>query len=84
MDALLHLILSHQGKLEQASPVLPKTIEAIALYHADELSAQTNAYIHACIEDRNSESGWTRFLPIAGTSLLIPKGKNEPKNTLFD
>lgn len=41
---LLHLVLSHQGKLENASPVEPKTLEAIALYHADELSAKTNAY----------------------------------------
>jgi len=41
---LIHLILSHQGKLEHASPVVPKTTEAIALYHADELSAKVNAY----------------------------------------
>jgi len=41
---LLHLILSHQGKLEYASPVVPKTLEAITLYQADELSAKVNAY----------------------------------------
>jgi len=41
---LIHLILSHQGKLEHASPVVPKTAEAIALYQADELSAKVNAH----------------------------------------
>jgi 3'-5' exoribonuclease len=41
---LIHLVLSHQGKLEYASPVLPKTLESIILYQADELSAKTNAY----------------------------------------
>ncbi|MCK7525539.1 MAG: HD domain-containing protein [Ignavibacteriales bacterium] len=30
-NCLIHLILSHQGKLEHASPVVPKTLEAIAL-----------------------------------------------------
>ena len=29
-NCLIHLILSHQGKLEHASPVVPKTLEAIA------------------------------------------------------
>ncbi len=40
-NCLLHIVLSHQGKLEYASPVVPKTIEAIALYQADELSAKS-------------------------------------------
>ncbi|HDZ59007.1 MAG TPA: HD domain-containing protein, partial [Ignavibacteriales bacterium] len=34
-NLLIHLVLSHQGKLEYASPVVPKTVEAIALYQAD-------------------------------------------------
>jgi len=46
---LIHLILSHQGKLEHASPVVPKTVEAIALYQADELSAKVNAYKNAVV-----------------------------------
>jgi len=46
-NCLLHIILSHQGKLEYASPVVPKTLEAITLYQADELSAKVNAYKNA-------------------------------------
>ncbi len=72
-DQLLHLILSHQGKLEFASPVEPKTLEAIVLYQADELSAKTNAYKSAIEADKNKQGKWTRFLPLANTSLYIPK-----------
>ncbi|NIR47813.1 HD domain-containing protein, partial [candidate division KSB1 bacterium] len=32
-NQLLHLILSHQGKLEQASPVVPMTLEGLLLYY---------------------------------------------------
>ena len=82
---LLHLILSHQGKLEHASPVEPKTLEAIALYHADELSAKVNAYKLAIRAEENKEDNWTKFLPLANTSLytkrIIEEGKL--KDTLF-
>ena len=68
-DQLLHLVLSHQGKLENASPVVPRTLEAIALYHADELSAQTNAYKSAIINDVNSQSDWTKYISLISTQL---------------
>jgi 3'-5' exoribonuclease len=85
-NQLIHLVLSHQGKLEYASPVTPKTLEAIVLYHADELSAKTNAYKGAIIAEFDSENSWTRFLPLAETSLFIPKSfpnNDEFKETLF-
>lgn len=37
---LLHLIASHHGSMEFGSPVLPKTPEALALHHADDLDAK--------------------------------------------
>ncbi len=74
-NQLIHLILSHQGKLEFASPVEPKTLEAIILYHADELSAKTNAYKNA-IEADSSEGNWTKFIKLANTNLY--------KNRNFD
>ncbi len=73
-EQILHLILSHQGKLEFASPVEPKTLEAIVLYYADELSAKTNAYKTA-IYSSISQNNWTKFLPLANTSLFIPPKK---------
>ena len=85
-NQLIHLILSHQGKLEYASPVTPKTLEAIVLYHADELSAKTNAYKGAIIAEFDSGNSWTRYLPLAETSLYIPKvfpNSDDFKETLF-
>jgi 3'-5' exoribonuclease len=82
-DQLVHLVLSHQGKLEFASPVEPKTLEAIILYHSDELSAKANAYKNAIELERNSKSNWTRFLPLANTSLYINREDDLPKETLF-
>ncbi len=37
---LLHLIAAHHGQLEFGSPVLPKTPEAIALHHIDNIDAK--------------------------------------------
>ena len=37
---LLHLIGSHHGQLEFGSPILPKTPEAYALHHIDNLDAK--------------------------------------------
>lgn len=85
-NQLIHLVLSHQGKLEYASPVTPKTLEAIVLYQADELSAKTNAYKGAIIAEFESDNSWTRYLPLAETSLFVPKifpNSDEFKETLF-
>ena len=84
-NQLIHLVLSHQGKLEHASPVEPKTTEAIILYHADELSAKTNAYKTAIDSEKRGNSKWTRYLPLAGTDLYVPNDENDVFNeTLFD
>jgi len=76
-NQLIHIVLSHQGKLEFASPVEPKTLEAIVLYQADELSAKTNAYKYAIESDKNKEGHWTRFLQLANTSLYTKRDFSE-------
>lgn len=68
-EELLHLILSHQGKLENASPVVPKTLEAITLYQADNLSAQVNGYKNAIKTDTNNSNDWTKFVNLISTEL---------------
>lgn len=70
---VLHLVLSHQGKLENASPVEPKTLEAIILYYADELSAKTNAYRQIIGSGGESNSNWTKFHSLLQSSLFISK-----------
>lgn len=87
-NCLIHLILSHQGKLEHASPVVPKTLEAIALYHADELSAKVNAYKNAIATELKTDSKWTKFLSLAATDLfshgINPEIENQINKSLFD
>lgn len=87
-NCLIHLILSHQGKLEYASPVVPKTLEAIALYHADELSAKINAYKNALNTELKSDSKWTKFLTLAETDLfshgINPESEKKINDSLFD
>jgi len=84
---LLHLILSHQGKLEYASPVVPKILEAITLYQADELSAKVNAYKNVITNEIKPGSNWTKFISLAGTDIhshgLMNK-LDSNKKTLFD
>lgn len=68
-NLLIHLVLSHQGKLEYASPVVPKIPEAIALYQADELSAKVNAYLNILKSEVSNGGNWTKFIHLAQTDL---------------
>ena len=84
-NCLMHIVLSHQGKLEFASPVVPKTLEAITLYHADELSAKVNAYKNALSADVKGDNKWTKFITLASTDLFNHGLNKEDFNkTLFD
>ncbi len=87
-NLLIHIILSHQGKLEYASPVVPKTLEAITLYQADELSAKVNAYKNAIVSDSRGDSKWTKYISLISTELynhgLTPEAEEEINKTLFD
>lgn len=42
VDRLLHIILSHHGRHDFGSPVLPMTPEAILLHHLDDIDAKMN------------------------------------------
>lgn len=85
---LIHLVLSHQGKLEYASPVVPKFAEAIALYQADELSAKVNAYKNALSSEIRGDAKWTKFIGLASTDLynhgIEPIHEEIINKTLFD
>lgn len=54
---LLHLILSHHGRLEWGSPVLPLTLEAEVLHWADNASAKTASLGQALREVENFPQG---------------------------
>ena len=61
---LQHLILSHQGALEQASPVVPMTREAFLLYYADEIDSKLNAFERIYRQDKGAH--WSRFVNLLG------------------
>ena len=63
---LLHMILSHHGELETGSPVVPKTLEAIALSHIDDLDAQTDAFRRVIEETNAGGQEWSEYITLIG------------------
>lgn len=59
-DALLHIILSHHGKLEHGSPVTPMLREAQILTMADDLDARLFCMTEAAEESEDKDFGWHR------------------------
>ena len=59
-----HLILSHHGEMQFGSPVVPKTLEAMVLYHIDNLDAQTNAISRVVAETRQNRAEWSDYQPL--------------------
>jgi len=55
---LLHVILSHHGRQEWGSPVLPRTPEALLLHYCDVLSASMHKCFHA-LEQAPPNQLWT-------------------------
>jgi hypothetical protein len=49
------------GELAFASPVVPKSLEAILLHHMDDLNAQANAFMRIIGDTRKRESEWSDY-----------------------
>ena len=59
---LIHLILSHQGKLEHASPVVPMTLEGLILYYADEIDSKANAFLRIKKKEKRPGVKWSSYV----------------------
>jgi 3'-5' exoribonuclease len=70
-DRILHLILSHQGKQEQGSPVVPMTREALVLYHADELDSKMNAFERIYEKEKPGGKKWSQFVKLMDRHLYF-------------
>lgn len=71
---LLHLIAAHHGSLEFGSPVVPKTPEALALNHADDMDAKMEMFRTAYTESSAlSETVRQRRAPLPG-NVVTPLG----------
>jgi len=68
---LKHLILSHQGQLEFASPVVPQTIEAIILHSADEMDAQVDAFTHIIKTQKSKGKRWSDWVHLINRYIYL-------------
>lgn len=57
---LQHIVLSHHGKLEFGSPVLPKTPEALLVHYLDDLDGKLEGMFRSIREDAGT-GNWTPF-----------------------
>lgn len=62
LTKLRHMLLSHQGELAQASPVVPQMPEAFVLYYCDELDAKLGAIDR--LRQRPTNRGWSEFVKL--------------------
>ncbi len=60
---LLHLLLTHHGKLEYGSPKLPSTPEALMLSYLDDLDSKVEA-MQRLMAEPHSTADWTRISPM--------------------
>lgn len=56
-----HLIVSHHGRHEWGSPRRPQTLEALALHHIENLSAQLNRFKSLLAARREPGQVWTDY-----------------------
>lgn len=61
-----HMILSHHGSLENGSPRLPMTPEAMLLHHIDTLDTRMHMVFREFKEDRQNPGAWTPYNPNLG------------------
>lgn len=75
---LRHLILSHQGTLEQASPVVPMMPEGYALYAADLLDSKLAALRRIRKKEKRPGVEWSSFVNLLNSFLYF--GSEEEEN----
>jgi 3'-5' exoribonuclease len=81
-----HMILSHHGSLEFASPVVPRTREALALHFLDDIDSKMAAARATIEASESSPAVWTDRNPALRRSLAradqylagAPEQKPEP------
>ena len=63
-----HMLLAHHGRYEWGAPRRPKTLEAIALHHLDNLVAQLNRF-QSILEGRMAGEAWSDYDRLLGRYL---------------
>ena len=70
-DKLMHMIVSHHGKMEFGSPKIPMLPEALALYIADEMSSKVSEIIEQVKENRQATEDDFMYDFKKGTNLFL-------------
>jgi len=58
---ILHMILSHHGRLDFGSPVIPQTLEAQILHYIDDMDAKAWMFGQAKVRSSPGEGRWSKF-----------------------
>ncbi len=77
---LLHLLLTHHGKLEYGSPKLPATPEALMLAYLDDLDSKVEA-MQRLMSEPHATGAWSRISPMFERPIYRrrPNGEIEAK-----
>ena len=59
-----HLVLSHQGEYEQATPVLPQTLEANILYINDLMDSRVGGIKKVLAKTRQPGQRWSNYVKL--------------------
>ncbi len=57
---ILHIVLSHHGRLDFGSPVLPKTPEALLVHYLDDLDGKLEVMFRA-LQDETNGGSWSPY-----------------------
>lgn len=66
-----HMLVSQHGRLEWGSPRQPQTLEALALHHIENLTAQVNRFRGLLERPREAGQSWTEYNRMLGRQLYI-------------
>lgn len=72
-----HMILSHQGTYEQASPVLPQTLEANILYILDLLDSRVGGIVKAMNKITQPGQRWSEYVRLLDRFLYLGDNMKE-------
>jgi 3'-5' exoribonuclease len=59
---LKHMIVSHHGTLENGSPIVPMTLEALLLHYIDNLDAQVRGVSQVLEKGTGRNDNWTEYV----------------------
>lgn len=74
LTKLRHMVLSHQGELQYATPVVPMMPEAFVLYYCDEIDSKMGAIDR--IRQRHDGKGWSEYVNLLSRFLYFGEGED--------